>query len=86
MTKIREDATAKVVQEVGIKRIAFQGPGGWKYRTVMLLDGRELTPLECQELARRDGFGDFYELQEWFDNNHGLPFTGQLICWTDLRY
>lgn len=86
MTKIRENGVAMVVQEVCLKHVAWKLPNGWKTQTVLFVDGRQLTPLECEELARRDGFDDFRQLWDWFDNTHGLPFTGQLVCWTDLRY
>lgn len=87
MTKIRPDAVVKVVQEVkaGIAWV-FSNQKPMKREYAMWVDGRVLTPLECQELARRDGFQDFAELLKFLDQTHGLPFTGQLVGWTDLRY
>lgn len=85
MAKIRENGEAKVVQDILIKRARERYLGPPTYPTVHV-DGRELTPLECQELARKDGFDDFKEMTDWFSKNAGLPFTGQLICWTDIRY
>jgi hypothetical protein len=35
----------------------------------------------CDEFARADGFGDFFELRNWFAATHGLPFEGILIKW-----
>ncbi len=31
--------------------------------------------------ARADGFADFGEMFEWFEREHGLPFSGILIEW-----
>jgi hypothetical protein len=87
--KIRPDAVATVVQTITIAHPGerFLGPAR---QPTITIDGRQLTPLECQELARRDGFDDFALLLRFFKENHGLgfkkPFTGQLVGWTDLRY
>lgn len=32
-------------------------------------------------IARRDGFANFREMRDWFDETHGLPFDGFLITW-----
>ena len=79
MAKIRPDGMARVVQKIEIKWGGGQQP-------CLLINGRCLTPLECQELSRRDGFGDFAELLRFIDQVHGLPFKGQLVGWTNLRY
>jgi len=78
MTKIRENGVAKVVQKIEILR--------YQHGCEIIIDDRMLTPLECQELARRDGFQDLDELLRFISEMHGLPFTGQLVCWTDLKY
>jgi len=31
--------------------------------------------------AQLDGFKDYNDMLSWFNNTHGLPFTGQLIRW-----
>ncbi len=80
MAKFRPDAVALVVQEISI-RVPRKGA-----QPVIIVDKRTLTPLECQELSRRDGFEDFKELLDWFAAHGGLPFNGQLIGWTSLRY
>ncbi|MBC6988549.1 hypothetical protein [Hymenobacter sp. BT491] len=89
MAKIRPDGVAKVVQEITISLPGERYLGPAKQPTIMI-DGRLLTPLECQVLACTDGFDDFAQLLRFFRENHGLkfkkPFTGQLVCWTDLRY
>lgn len=33
------------------------------------------------DFARADGFSDFQEMKDWFDHQHGLPFSGLLIEW-----
>jgi hypothetical protein len=84
MLKIRPDAVATVVQEIIITRPErYLGP---PREPVITIDGRQLTPLECQELARRDGFDDLDGLLRFITQAYFLPFTGQLIGWTDLRY
>jgi hypothetical protein len=87
MTKIRPDGVVMVVQQIRIARAPERFLGPAKQPTIQV-DGRELTPLECQELSRRDGFEDFAELLKFFIQTHGLhkPFEGQLVGWTDLRY
>ncbi len=35
-----------------------------------------------EHFARRDGFTDWAEMRQWFDDTHGLPFEGVLIEWT----
>ena len=87
MTKIRPDEVVRVVQEIKVGRafvLGYKKPS--KYIYTIWVDGRGLTPLECQELSRKDGFEDFAELLRFLDQTHGLPFTGQLVGWTDLRY
>ena len=84
MEKIRSNAVALVVQEIKVTRPErYLGP---PREPVILIDGRQLTPLESQELARRDGFDDLDGLLSFLSNGYGFPFTGQLIGWTDLRY
>jgi hypothetical protein len=84
MAKIRPDAVAVSVQE--IKVVRPERYLGAPIEPTISVDGRQLTPLECQELARRDGFADLDELLRFICQLHSLPFTGQLIHWTDLRY
>lgn len=36
-----------------------------------------------QHLAVKDGFRDWDEMREWFENVHGLPFVGWLIEWSN---
>lgn len=33
--------------------------------------------------ARADGFKDFAEMRDWFSAQHGLPFVGILIQWSN---
>ena len=37
---------------------------------------------ELERLARSDGFTRWADMRDWFDNTHGLPFTGRLIRWS----
>ena len=45
------------------------------------VDGHQLTILETETFARSDGFQNWGEMRRWFEDNHGLPFTGWLIEW-----
>lgn len=45
------------------------------------IDRKLLHELAIHELARKDGFVDWYEMRDWFEKTHGLPFSGQLIVW-----
>jgi hypothetical protein len=36
----------------------------------------------CDAFAKADGFHDFTALRDWFKEQHGLPFEGILIRWT----
>jgi len=53
--------------------------GGWSIYWV--LDDQCMTNDECDALAKADGFASEYEMTEWFDRTHGLPFEGVLIRW-----
>lgn len=36
------------------------------------------------DFARADGFDGFGEMADWFQKQHGLPFHGNLIEWSDV--
>jgi len=41
-------------------------------------------PLDADQrhmLARADGFKSYAEMEKWFGETHGFPFSGQLIAW-----
>ena len=48
------------------------------------LSGKMLKLFHLDEIARRDGFGNWFEMWNWFQDVHGLPFEGQLIRWGSL--
>jgi len=48
---------------------------------IVMLNGRSLTWIEANELARGDGFGGLIEFHYFFDKRYGLPFEGVLIEW-----
>jgi hypothetical protein len=37
------------------------------------------------DFAMADGFHGFQDLRDWFEEQHGLPFTGLLIEWSDAK-
>lgn len=49
------------------------------------VDGRLLDEPELQALARADGFATAAELLAFFADKP-MPFVGQLLHWTTLRY
>lgn len=81
--KFRPDAVATSVQQVHFKLEIRVAPTA---DPIVLVDDRRLTPEERKGLAMRDGFSSYHELARFIDQLYGLPFTGQLIHWTDLRY
>lgn len=50
------------------------------------VDGRPLLRTELCEFARRDGFESPASLLQFLTNHYKLPFEGQLVHWTDMRY
>ena len=42
---------------------------------------RVLDNDQLDVFAKADGFADFAEMVAWFDETHGLPFSGVLIGW-----
>lgn len=49
--------------------------------TGIKIDGDTLSPSSIVRLARSDGFKSTTEFKQFFKENHGLPFSGQLIEW-----
>ena len=47
----------------------------------MKLDGVALAPSGIDQLARDDGFHGVEDFREFFRNQYGFPFHGQLIKW-----
>jgi hypothetical protein len=45
------------------------------------INGRFTIPTEREEFAKRDGFANEADLKAWFQEQHGLPFSGILIRW-----
>ncbi len=70
--RLLRDAVCKKISRISIRK-------DW----TIYLGGRCLTPAECRELARLDGFDDHIEMALWFQANHGLPFNGYLIDFSD---
>ena len=48
---------------------------------IIAFDGVPLSWTEMEKTARADGFESFYDLRDFFWENHGLPFNGLLIEW-----
>ena len=60
------------VENIEIRQI---NPQMWTVR----VEEQTLSPDECTQLARRDGFGDFTEMMAFWDGR--LPFKGHIIHW-----
>lgn len=54
-------------------------------RNELWVDGRLLNPTELLALAQADGFTSVADLLAFFADRP-LPFQGQLLHWTSLRY
>lgn len=54
-------------------------------RSELRVDGRLLGLVELVALAQADGFSSAADLLAFFADRP-LPFRGQLLHWTDLRY
>jgi hypothetical protein len=78
LRRFRPDGVVRAVQTI---RITKEDGAG-----VFTIDGRPLPGPELAELARRDGFDSSALLLRFFTDSYELPFEGQLIHWTDLRY
>jgi hypothetical protein len=46
----------------------------------VIVDGIEQPP---ETFATADGFASFYEMADWFFQEHGLPFDGVVIKWNN---
>lgn len=48
---------------------------------LVCLSGRCLKEKERDALARADGFSNYAEMEEWFNEKYTMPFSGHLIRW-----
>jgi hypothetical protein len=48
---------------------------------LVMIDDVGIATHNMNAFARDDGFSGWAEMRDWFDNTHGLPFTGVLIRW-----
>ena len=48
---------------------------------IILLDDVPCTPRERDAVVKREGFGSWEAMREWFQTAHGLPFSGERIIW-----
>ncbi len=64
----------KSAKPIHISRNEYGDPVLWRRGE----NGPEYLPLNT---ARRDGFRNEFEMADWFEKTHGLPFEGLLIRW-----
>lgn len=48
---------------------------------MVAIDGWAMTTSQSRHIARRDGFDSTQQMVNWFQETHGLPFSGVLIKW-----
>jgi len=65
-------------EAIEVSKVAIRLRSG---EAIILVGSRVLSPDEAEELSVADGFGSFAELEAWFAEQHGLPFSGTLIRW-----
>lgn len=85
-TGMRTEACRKLgeglVERVELIHLDRRGSSvGAEHPNPMRGSGVWLTESALDRLARADGFAGRKELLDWFDETHGLPFTGSLIRW-----
>ena len=51
----------------------------------MWFDGVRASEAKQEAFAIADGFSSAYEMLDWFDNEHGLPFEGVVILWQNVK-
>lgn len=51
------------------------------YSDRISLDGMVCTERERDAVVKREGFTSWEALRKWFADQHGLPFSGQMIIW-----
>ncbi|MEN6292769.1 MAG: hypothetical protein ABFD07_12240 [Methanobacterium sp.] len=64
------EATCSQIYEIYINTF------GAVYINDNILSGRQV-----KQLAIADGFATGKEMIDWFENTHGLPFSGHIIYW-----
>ncbi len=48
---------------------------------VHLIESGQIAEGDLDTFAHSDGFRDYAEMRDWFEQTHGLPFEGLLIRW-----
>lgn len=51
------------------------------YNDRISLDGMVCTERERDAVVKREGFGSWQAMRDWFQSTHGLPFSGEMIIW-----
>lgn len=74
---LAENPPCTMVQRVHIS--TYRAVSGSWGGNMVFVDGVQLAPDECEQLARSDGFPDFSTMMACWDGR--LPFTGNIIHW-----
>jgi len=48
-------------------------------------DSGDYEIVHLDKFAQADGFDNWQQMIEFFENTHGLPFTGDLIEWDSIK-
>jgi hypothetical protein len=75
---LRESVVGKVAT-IRMNYAVVDGMTWWEVQ----IDGQHIDSLEVTKFAQADGFADFTEMAEWFIAQHGLPFEGIVIYWSN---
>lgn len=67
---------------MSIQKIEIIRTSDYLEKTIVKVDGRQLTEPEVQKLAWNDGFSNLVDFWLYFADG----FTGKLIHWSNLKY
>lgn len=76
------EATVTRIAKVVIEATGMKLDG--RYLPATLISRDQVEPTDG-EFAQADGFADFVEMRDFFEELHGLPFEGVVIYWSEPR-
>ena len=79
--RVLREAVIERVETIQMNYAVIDGMTWWEVE----IDGRNLDSVEVTKFAKSDGFADFSAMGEWFLVQHGLPFDGVVIYWSNAQ-